>query len=82
MTATFEFHPQLRLRHDPDGMIRSLDDAAQILDAYALAFADGEAAVFHNQIMHCATSDTAAMLANEFQRWAMQKRLLIADNAA
>jgi hypothetical protein len=82
MTATFEFNPQLRLRHDPDKMIRSLDDAAQILDAYALAFADGEAAGFHKQIVHCATRDTAAMLANEFQQWAMQKRLLTADAAA
>jgi hypothetical protein len=80
MTAAFEFSPQLQLRHDPGSMIRSLDDAANILNAHALAFADREAARFHNQIVHCATHDTAAMLANEFQRWAMQRGLLLANN--
>jgi hypothetical protein len=78
MTATFEFDPQLRLRHDPDRTIRSLNDAAQFLNAHALAFADREAAQFHERIMHCAR-DTAAKLANEFQQWARQKHLLNAD---
>jgi hypothetical protein len=78
MAATFEFDPQLRLRHDPDITIRSLDDAAQVLNAHALAFADREAAQFHQRITRC-ERDTAANLANEFQQWARLKHLLSAE---
>jgi hypothetical protein len=78
MPASLKFVPQLRIRHAPDETIRSLDDAAQFLNAYALAFADREAAQFHTQITHC-TSDTAPKLANDFQQWARHKHLLSAD---
>ena len=75
--ALFEFHPPLQLCNNPDLTIASLDGAAEVLTAHALAHADGEAARFRDRIKHCTTREAAANLAKTFRDWAVRKRLVI-----